>query len=339
MHSISSVIHPLFFALSYFSLYLDYKYPKGGTGKLIEAVKNYIAAAGGQIKTGTKIESIDPSEKTASDTEGAKYSYEKLIWAADLKTLYSSLAGEEKLSNSTMKKIADFRGLLADKTGGDSVLTLYITADLDKEYFGKIHGAHFFFTPEKQGLSKASISDIKMQGNTYTDDKNAIFGWVRGFIKLNTFEISIPVLRDETLAPEGKTGLIISVLMDYSLVKHIENMGWYEEFKHLCKEAIIDSLNSSVYPKLKGSVTDGFVSTPLTMKRRTGNTDGAITGWSFKNSAIPAVTSMPKIARSIDTPIPDVVQAGQWTYSPSGLPISILTGKLAADHVIRKLKR
>ena len=33
---------PAFFALSYFSLYLDYFYPKGGVGKLSEALKNKI---------------------------------------------------------------------------------------------------------------------------------------------------------------------------------------------------------------------------------------------------------------------------------------------------------
>jgi hypothetical protein len=46
---------------------------------------------------------------------------------------------------------------------------------------------------------------------------------------------------------------------------------------------------------------------------------------------------MPKIARSVLTQIPDTFQAGQWTYSPSGLPVSILTGKLAADRVVRAL--
>ena len=45
------------------------------------------------------------------------------------------------------------------------------------------------------------------------------------------------------------------------------------------------------------------------------------------------------IAQSIKTPIPHVVQAGQWTSSPSGFPISILTGKMAADQVAKKLKR
>jgi len=35
--------------------------------------------------------------------------------------------------------------------------------------------------------------------------------------------------------------------------------------------------------------------------------------------------------------IPGVYQAGQWTYSPSGLPVSILTGKIAADRVSKAL--
>jgi hypothetical protein len=37
------------------------------------------------------------------------------------------------------------------------------------------------------------------------------------------------------------------------------------------------------------------------------------------------------------TPIPDTYQAGQWTFSPSGMPISILTSKLAADRVLKDL--
>ena len=44
---------PAFFALSYFSLYLDYFYPKGGVGRLGEAVKEKIIEFGGAIKTET----------------------------------------------------------------------------------------------------------------------------------------------------------------------------------------------------------------------------------------------------------------------------------------------
>ena len=37
--------------------------------------------------------------------------------------------------------------------------------------------------------------------------------------------------------------------------------------------------------------------------------------------------------KSVTTSIPDVFKAGQWTYSPAGVPMSILTGKIAADHI------
>ncbi|HCU57613.1 MAG TPA: NAD(P)/FAD-dependent oxidoreductase, partial [Anaerolineaceae bacterium] len=66
---------------------------------------------------------------------------------------------------------------------------------------------------------------------------------------------------------------------------------------------------------------------------------GAITGWAFTNDPIPAEDGLPKIFSASGTPIPDVFQAGQWTYSPSGLPISILTGKLSADRAIKALAK
>ena len=102
-------------------------------------------------------------------------------------------------------------------------------------------------------------------------------------------------------------------------------------------ETIIDVIDASIYPGLKAAVIDSFTSTPLTIERISGNSEGAITGWAFTNNFIPAVNKLPKVASSVLTPMPDTYQAGQWTYSPSGLPISILTGKLAADRVLKDL--
>ena len=44
------------------------------------------------------------------------------------------------------------------------------------------------------------------------------------------------MLRDPALAPAGKTGVIVSTLMDYRLVKAIAEAGWYPAFKALCEE-------------------------------------------------------------------------------------------------------
>ena len=66
-------------------------------------------------------------------------------------------------------------------------------------------------------------------------------------------------------------------------------------------------------------------------------TDGALTGWSFEEP-VPAINRMQKVAHSVETPIPHVFQAGQWTYSPGGVPMSILTGKLAADKALKETR-
>lgn len=327
---------PAFFALSYFSLYLDYNYPKGGTGALIEKLREFIAGHGGEIRTGVRIASVNPEARTIADTSGADYAYRSLVWAADLKALYASVQAEG-LPKPVQTAVRMRAESIADLKGGDSVLTLYVQADLPPSYFGDLHSPHFFYTPETVGLSTLA-GRLQTAGGAYPADKEVVFDWVREYLRLTTYEIAVPALRDETLAPEGKTGLIVSTLMDYDLVKHIDGQGWYEEFKTLCREQILQTLIRSVYPALADKVLDGFVSTPLTLERRTGNTGGAITGWAFTNPFIPAVSKMTQIAKSVRTPIPGVYQAGQWTYSPSGFPISILTGKMAADAVLKSLR-
>lgn len=170
-------------------------------------------------------------------------------------------------------------------------------------------------------------------------NEDEVMQWLHEYFMYNTFEISIPAVRDKSLAPKGKTALIVSILLDYDIVKHIADMGWYDKFKEVVESLFIQVLNDSIYPGFKKDVYETFSSTPLTIQHRTGSTDGAITGWAFTNETMPAVESLPKIAQSVVTPIPNIQQAGQWTYSPAGLPISILTGKLASDRTKKNLKK
>ncbi|HBQ64652.1 MAG TPA: NAD(P)/FAD-dependent oxidoreductase [Clostridiales bacterium] len=336
---------PTFFALSYFSLYLDYQYPCGGTGILAEKMRQYILEHHGEIKCETEISRLDPSLDQIQDTKGNIYAYKKLIWTSDLKRLYQIIDIEAVKNTKSRKAIAARKDFLSDKVGGDSVLTLYLMVDMNKEYFASIASAHFFYTPLKTGLSRLEPFASEIQGpkqeatgKSYVADRQALQNWLKEFYRGTTYEISCPVIRDASLAPEGKTGLIISTLFDHSLVKHISDAGGYDDFKEFSARQIIDVLSEKIYPGMKEKVIDHFISTPLTLEKLTGNSDGAITGWAFTNSSMPAVHSLPKVAGSVLTPIPNVYQAGQWTFSPSGLPISILTGKLAADKVINKLK-
>jgi phytoene dehydrogenase-like protein len=333
---------PTFFALSYFSLYLDYQYPRGGTGMLAEKMKDYILERRGEIRCDTEISRLESSPGRIQDTQGNVYSFQKLIWAADLKRLYRAVDLDSIRSRKARRAVAARQLALTGLSGGDSILTLYVTLDLDRQYFARIASAHFFYTPDKTGLSSLDSRDLQPQAMQpdrpeFTDDRQVLINWLQQYYRLTTYEISCPVLRDETLAPDGKTGLIISTLFDYRLARHIAETDWYDSFKEFSAQAIIGVLDATIYPGMKDKVIDSFISTPLTLEKLTGNTDGAITGWAFTNPCIPVVHSMPKVAKSVLTPIPDVYQAGQWVFSPSGLPISILTGKLAADQVISQL--
>lgn len=323
---------PTFFALSYFSLYLDYDYPRGGTGALTEALRSYLAGKGGEIATGVEVVRLDPEARSVVDSKGRDYSYGRLIWAADAKALYRATDEGGMRDRRAASRVADRRREIADKVGGDSVFTLYLSSRLEPSYFAGIASAHFFYTPRTEGLS--SLGPMPA-----LEERTAALEWLGRFLDLNTFEISFPALRDPALAPAGQTGLIVSVLMDHSLVARAEALGWYAELRDFCAARIVRILDRSIFTGLEDSLIDSFTSTPLTIARRTGNADGAITGWAFTNDRIPAVDSIPRVAKSSLTPIPGVYQAGQWSYSPSGLPISILTGKLAADRVVKDLRR
>ncbi len=316
---------PAFFALSYFGLYLDYRYPQGGTGTLAEKVTDYIRANGGEILTDTAATRVDLQARTVTTENGETYHYQKLVWAADQQLLYQIT---DKLDSPSAEKQ---RGLTAQSDGGDSILTVFMGVNLDSFYFEERCGAHAFYTPNTEGLS--SLPDWHEAAEKGDD---ALWQWLNSHLSRTTYEISCPALRDITLAPEGQTGVIVSTLLDYRLTKHFANVGKYDDFKRFCTDKITETLEA-LFPNLRQNLLFSMCSTPMTIERETGNKQGAITGWAF-TGAMPAENRFQKIRNSIKTPLKDVVQCGQWTFSPSGLPVSILTGKVAADAVHKQIK-
>jgi phytoene dehydrogenase-like protein len=171
--------------------------------------------------------------------------------------------------------------------------------------------------------------------NNFTEvNKEEILTWLDRFTSLNTYEISIPGLKDDGLVPPGKTGVIISLLAEYDLFKQIQKAGWLDEFIRELEDRVLRVISASIYPMLKDKVIERFSFTPLSIENRVGSSEGGITGWAFRES-MPVINKIQIADHSVLTPIPSVYQAGQWAYSPAGVPMSILTGKLAADKVLK----
>ncbi len=331
---------PAFFAMSYFSVYLDYLYPKGGTGTLTKLLAEYVRAQQAEVHTNTALAEVDPLGQTVTDARGETWSYDKLIWCCDLNTLYASI-DMHRMPDSPMKEsIQHRRHQLEGNRGGESVLSLFLSVDEKPEYFAKISDGHFFYTPDSRGLGNIHAMQLEKllgQYDATPEESQRVMDYTQEYLKYTTYEISIPVLKDSSMAPAGKTGLIISCVFSYDLLSQVDRAGWYEEYKEMCCKYIIGVFSRSIYPGLSEKILDRFVSTPLSIERLTGNAQGAITGWSFDTDMMPAVHQMQQVSRSVVTPMKHIYQAGQWAYSPSGLPISLLTGKLAADRVIKEL--
>jgi phytoene dehydrogenase-like protein len=325
---------PAFFALGYFYVYLDYLYPRGGTGDLPGAMIKKIAEWKGRIQTGKEIIEIIPAENLVKDRDGQGYPYDRLIWCADSKTFYQA-ANPVGLDERSAAKFTGMKERVLSSRGGDSVFTLFLGVDQPPDDFRAVSRGHFFYTPSNKGLGETHRSALRALVAQFEETpKDKVLLWLKDFCRYNTYEISIPALRDPSLAPRGKTGLIVSLLFEYDLTKKIREAGWYEEFKMIAENLIIETLSDSIYPGLKDKILFKLSSTPLSIEDKVGSSEGAITGWSFEG-IVPAVTNLRKVARAVKTPLPNVLQAGQWVFSPSGVPIAILTGSLAAKQIMR----
>ncbi len=329
---------PTFFAMSYFSVYLDYLYPKGGTGTLMELLADYCAARGVDVRKECTVTEVDPDAKTVTDHDGTSYEYGALVWAADLITLFKSVDTSRIADKRTREAVELRRSELECAPSGDSVFSVFLSLNESPEYFGERSEGHFFYTPNLLGLGDLHTRGLENLLARYDEVANPmqeVKEYLHKLITLNTFEISIPVLKDPAMAPPGKTGLIVSWLMDYRLARKVRDDGWYDELKEFCMDETIQVLSAGVYPGIAGKILGRFVSTPLSIENSTGNTGGAITGWAFGPGPVPVVHEMQRVSKSVLTPIRDIYQAGQWTYSPSGLPIAFLTGKLAANQAVK----
>jgi phytoene dehydrogenase-like protein len=328
---------PTYFALGYFYVYLDYFYPKGGTGALDHLLKEKILSWGGDIKLNKHIVEVIPSESKIIDSEGCCYPYDHLIWAADLKTLYRYLNPVGLETKTTRKIEAEAHRILSSK-GAESVFIMFIAVNRPPSYFQENGGAHMFYTPSKQGLGETNRQErLRLIEDFDNKSKIEILDWLEKYIKLNTYEISIPVLRDGSMAPEGQTGLMISCLFDYDVMAKVEKAGWYDEFKKTIENQIIDIFSQTIYKNIDEDILFKFSSTPLTINKISGSSEGAITGWSFETEP-PVVNKLKDIPKSVFTPVPNIYQAGQWAYSPAGVPIAMLTGWYATQGYYETVK-
>lgn len=311
---------PASFALGYFYLYGDYYYPRGGTQALVSAFEKHLEKHKVEVYRKNRITVIDAPKREALLSSGEWISYSKLIWACDEVSLYRDVLPRTKAFDKRLN-------FLKESKTTESIFGVNMGLCMNPKELPM--SAHHFFTPNLKGLHTLE----PLQDASIEEKKR----YLKDYLERTTFELSVPDLRDESLQGEDKLSLQVSTILDYDFFKKASLEGQEEELKNYGKEVLLDILEEHFYPSIKERIESIHVVTPLSYERRTLNFKGAISGWSFDQEKIPSLTSFKEMRKATFTEIPHIFKAGQWSFSPAGIPVAILTGKLAATDVLKAL--
>ena len=134
-------------------------------------------------------------------------------------------------------------------------------------------------------------------------------------------------------APEGHSVLMIQIPADYKYWKALKEQGdAYDKAKMALEENIRRTLEN-VYEETKGHIEVVNIATPLTYERYCG---------AYRGSWMPFVGN-PETKNFIHNGklkgIKNLYLAGQWLYTPGGLPSAAATGRWAIWRICKKEKQ
>jgi phytoene dehydrogenase-like protein len=304
-----------FFGLGYFAVFLDYHYPVGGIHMIPNALANYVREQGSGIRVNTPVRQIVLKQGRACGVElesGEQVFAGKVISAADLKRTLTVLSDPGLLP-------ARFLAKMQQADVSHSVFNVYIGLDMPVEALNFEGCHHVFYNPELAGISE----DDRFHREDY-------------FLHVPQ-EIAVPCMTQPALAPAGKTGLNLSAMTNWEYLG-----GWdkepaeYARIKDLYARQMITSLERYI-PHLSEHIEFFQAATPRSVFTRSRNSQGAIMGWSYNRTRTFNRVSLLQIRSTVLTPIPNLLTAGHWSFTPGGSPIAVLTGRLVADAVIKNL--
>ncbi len=287
------------------SLEGDAYYPAGGIRAVPDALANRFISRGGEIRYRCRAERIVFKDKKVSGmvANGEEISAGAVVSASDATKTFMNLVGEDKLPPEFVSDLKEWKV-------SEPFFYVYLGLNCNLRERG-FDGSPIWYIPK----------DI--------DKKFPMLGG-------RALGIGMPSLLDGSLAPEGKSVLILGMaascaFMDACPVRAESGANYrddehYKAVKERVGEYMIDIAEEAI-PGLREDIDLKIFATPHTFERYTGNLHGASSGWSM------AADRQHKL--SVNTPAPGLYLAGHWTMNPGGVPAAFVSGKLAAEEILK----
>jgi len=130
--------------------------------------------------------------------------------------------------------------------------------------------------------------------------------------------------QDPTLAPEGKTSVVVMMPSCYKYWKDLwEDKAAYDEKKSQVAHTVVELLEQR-FPGISSQVEMVDVATPMTFEHYTGNWQGSFEGWLItpQNASV--------IMKPMSQTLPGLqnfYMCGQWVEPGGGLPTGVMSGR------------
>lgn len=288
----------------------DYWTVKTGMQSWADALADNFRGLGGELKLGARVDKIVTRNEAAVGVEslGAFHPADWVISASDYKKTFL-----EMLDNPSILPDA-FRKKIGQAAVSEGIVTVYLGLNMPPVELKK-----WLKVPHVSCHDSRADVDVRLGGND-----------PEYFQRISVGMYS-PSLHDPSLAPEGKSGLMIQAVAPF---RWLDNWGGgdrqkYRELKESVKKALVDKA-SAVIPGLAGRIEFSDLATPLTYERYTGNTDGATSAWSWnpKNKFYKNA-----IGIHIDTPVKNLLIGSCWANQIGGVPSAIGAARKCAKKI------
>ncbi len=278
------------------TIFDDYWTVKDGMQRWADVLAEALSGHGGELLLKTKVEKIRTRDGRAVGVTagGADHDVDWVIAAGDYKKALLELLDDPSLLPPS----------LVEKTRAaavsDGIFTVYLGLSCSNDRLREsMKLPHVFALFDQPGAERRDPAD-------------------EDFYEKCGFTLYSPSLHDPSLAPEGKSGLMLQAVAP---LRWMDDWGGgdrarYRELKERVKDTLIRRAEALI-PGLSSMIELSDAATPHTYERYTANTDGATSAWSWR----PENRFHPNMMKTyIDTPVERLLIGSCWATQIGGIP-------------------
>jgi phytoene dehydrogenase-like protein len=285
----------------------DYWTVRTGFQTWADALAENFRGLGGELKLGARVDKIVTRNGAAVGVEaqGELHLADWVISAADYKKTFLNWLDDTSLVPEV------FRKKVSETAVSEGIVTAYLGLSMPPAELGK-----WLKAPHASYRDPQAIADFRQGANDPDYFKKASAG------------LYSPSLHDASLAPGGKSGLMIQAVAP---THWMENWGGGDREKYRAlKEGVKQDLvakAAAVIPGLESRIEYSDLATPLTYERYTENTDGATSAWSWnpKNKFYKSPMGV-----HVETPVKNLLIGSCWSAQIGGVPSAINAARKCA---------